>query len=46
MVMSKGVKIRYKSVMTQVLKLVGLIFKPSTGNKKPKDYLEAYTSIH
>ena len=44
-VTNEGVKMSYKSVRTQVFTVTGLIVTTSTNISKPKDYIEAYTSI-
>ena len=44
-VMNEGAKMRYKSVMTKLLTLVGLLVEPSTAISKTTSYLEESLSI-
>ena len=44
-VMNEGVNIHYKSVMTQVFTVLGLVVELGTAISKSKGYLEAYLYI-
>ena len=44
-VMNEGANMCFKAVTSNLFKVVGLFFKPSTYIVKPKGYLETYISI-